>query len=241
MEKLLYKFSSHIIILAKGNKKLIKEKGGKNITWLPNGPDLKIFKQSDLPKKSEIFSFKNPFKLYYLGAHGQANALDVLVDAARILKELPIEIILVGDGPEKQYLMHYAKQLKNVIFLDPIPKAKIPTLMKDADAILLTLKNINLYRYGVSPNKLYDAYAIGRPVITNVMGDVNIEVNTYKLGFTAQADSPESLALAIKKLFNTPISERQKMALRGRSLAEKIYSREKIIDKFNKLLIDIIN
>ena len=55
------------------------------------------------------------------------------------------------------------------IFLFKIQFQKdIPDLLKDAHAIILTLKGVKLFSYGVSPNKLYDAYAIGRPVITNV-------------------------------------------------------------------------
>ena len=61
-----------------------------------------------------------------------------------MIKDLPIKIILVGDGPEKNNLIQYAKGLNNVEFINPIPKKKIPYLLKDANAIVLTLKNIKL-------------------------------------------------------------------------------------------------
>ena len=87
-----------------------------------------------------------------------------------------IRFRFVGDGPEKQSLVKQAIDLKSVSFEDPVPKAQIPSLMAESDAILLSLRDVPLFSYGVSPNKLYDAYAIGRPVITTVAGAINQEV-----------------------------------------------------------------
>ena len=55
-------------------------------------------------------------------------------------------------------------------------KDKMPSLIASADAVIISLKDVPLFRYGVSPNKLYDAYAIGRPVITTIPGHINEEV-----------------------------------------------------------------
>ena len=48
--------------------------------------------------------------------------------------------------------------------------------MREADAILISLKDVDLFKYGISPNKLYDAYALGRPIISTVGGVVNEEM-----------------------------------------------------------------
>tara|TARA_B100000886_G_scaffold296523_1_gene223783 strand:+ start:40089 stop:41327 length:1239 start_codon:yes stop_codon:yes gene_type:complete len=240
MEKFLYRNSSHIIVLAKGSKKYVKEKGGLNISWLPNGPNLNQFKCEKIKKEPKKFTFSEPFKIYYTGAHGEANSLYTVIDAARLLEKLPILLILVGDGPEKNDLIKYSKGLRNVIFKDSMPKKKIPHLLKDANAILITLKNVKLFRYGVSPNKLYDAYALSKPVITNIVGDINNEVESNYLGVTAKPEDPEALAIAIKKLFMKTPEERKKMSQNGRKIAEKIYSREKIINSYNQILKNII-
>ena len=240
MEKFLYRNSSHIIVLAKGSKKYVKEKGGLNISWLPNGPDLKKFKCEKNKKEPEKFSFSNPFKIYYTGAHGDANSLHTVIDAARLLEKFPILLILVGDGPEKENLIKYSKGLSNVIFKDSLPKKEMPHLLKDANAILICLKNVQLFRYGVSPNKLYDAYALAKPVITNVPGDINNEVESNYLGVTAKPEDPKDLALAIKNLFMKTPEEREKISQNARKIAEKIYSREKIINRYDQILKKII-
>lgn len=240
MERFLYRNSSHIIVLAEGSKKYVKERGGLNISWLPNGPDLKNFKSEEIKKEPEEFTFSDPLKVYYTGAHGDANSLYTVIDAARLLQKLPILIILVGDGPEKNNLIKYSKGLSNLIFKDSLPKKKMPYLLKDANAILITLKNLELFRYGVSPNKLYDAYALSKPVITNIPGDVNNEVESNYLGVTAKPEDPQDLALAIKKLFMIPPQERIKMSQNGRKIAEENYSREKIINRYDQILKNII-
>ena len=147
----------------------------------------------------------------------------------------------MGDGPEKQSLIRLAEDLKSVSFEDPVPKAQIPDLMAEADAILLSLKDVPLFRYGVSPNKLYDAYALGRPVITTVAGAINAEVEDCRLGETAPPGDPKALAAAIKRLMETPKSERQAMANRAIELAHSIYSRQRINAEYNALLREVIS
>jgi glycosyltransferase involved in cell wall biosynthesis len=92
----------------------------------------------------------------------------------------------------------------------------------------------------VSPNKLYDAYAIGRPVITTVAGSINAEVETHRLGVTAEPGDPQALADAILRLTQTPRAEREAMAARATQLAHSTYSRQRINSEYNRLLRAVI-
>ncbi len=236
IEKITYKFSDHIIVLSKDSIDYIKERGGKKISWLPNGPDLKLFQFSELPEENNGFNFQRPFTIIYTGAHGESNDLFTVLEAAKLIKEFPIKFIFIGDGPDKNRLMELSRNQKNITFLDPIPKKDIPNFIKNADSILVTLKNIPVFRYGISPNKLYDAYAIGRPVITNIPGSINNEVLKNNLGVTCVSENPNELSNAILKLFYLPRKDRLNMGKRARELAETIYSRDIINKKFNIVL-----
>ena len=138
-------------------------------------------------------------------------------------------------------MIRFAEDLKSVEFESPVPKAQIPDLMAEADAILLSLKDVPLFRYGVSPNKLYDAYSLGRPVITTVAGAVNAEVEEYRLGVTSPPGDPQALADAIQRLLDTPNSERQAMANRAIELAHSTYSRQRINAEYDCLLRGLIS
>ena len=236
MERQLYRHASTVVVLAKGAETFVRDRGARQTAWLPNGPDLDLFTPRLLPPAHSVFT------VLYAGAHGDANALENVIAAARLLEQqhTPLRIRFVGDGPEKQALMHVAADLQSVSFEAPVSKAQIPDLMAEADAILLSLRDVPLFRYGVSPNKLYDAYALGRPVITTVVGAINAEVEEHRLGVTAPPGDPQALAAAIQRLMNTPLPERQAMAERAIQLAHTTYSRQRVIAEYNTLLRGVI-
>lgn len=236
MERKIYRHASTVVVLAQGAEPFVRERGARRTAWLPNGPDLALFTPRPLLDDRPVFT------VLYAGAHGDANALDNVIAAARLLEQrhVPVRLRFVGDGPEKQSLIRLAEDLKSVSFEAPLPKVQIPDLMAEADAILLSLKDVPLFRYGVSPNKLYDAYALGRPVITTVAGAINAEVEEYRLGVTAPPGDPKALAAAINRLMETPKSERQAMANRAIELAYSTYSRQRINSEYNALLRGVI-
>ena len=161
-----------------------------------------------------------------------ANDLANVVKAAYFLKDLPIEIILVGDGPEKSNLQKFAQELDNVFFLDPVPKKDMPELLSSADAILISLADVRLFEYGVSPNKLFDAYAVGRPVIITINGIIYEEVEKNNLGIGVPPGQPEKLSEAIIKLFKKNRTERVTLSLNSRMMVDKFYSKDLILNEY---------
>ena len=242
MEIYLYKNSDLIIVLTNGVKKYIENKKGVNVICLPNGPDLSTFKFKSLPPENkENFNNHRKFLILYSGAHGKVNGLMNVINASRLLKNYPIEIHLVGDGPEKINLIKACKGIKNIKFFDPIPKLKMPYMISKYDSVLLSLGNIALFKYGVSPNKLYDAYAVGRPIIATVPGDINDEIKKLNLGIGTVPDNPRKLANAIISIFNKPRNVREEMGKNARKCAENLYSRDLILQKLNVSLSKLIN
>ena len=236
MERQLYSNAHTVVVLAQGAERYVRERGARRTAWLPNGPDLELFASQPLPPDQATFT------VLYAGAHGDANALENVIEAVRLLEKRnsPVRFQFIGDGPEKQALIQQAVGLKTVVFNNPVPKAEIPARMAQADAILLSLRDVPLFRYGVSPNKLYDAYAIGRPVITTVAGSINAEVETHHLGVTAEPGDSQDLADAILRLAQTSRVEREAMAKRATELAHSTYSRQRINAEYNRLLREIV-
>ena len=116
----------------------------------------------------------------------------------------------------------------------------IPKLIGESNAVVVTLKRVKLYSYGVSPNKLYDAYAIGRPVISSISGVINNEVEAEGVGLTAESEDSRELAKAIFRISNLDSMKIKEMGIRARKLAENTYSRKLVIDKYNDLLSSFI-
>ena len=244
LESSLYCNSDCVIVLAKGSIEYVRQRGTRSICHLPNGPDLNSI-TADLSQEQAKDKFsvdRSRFCLMYTGAHGEANALDGLINAARLLeREYPnrFQILLVGDGPEKQKLQSLAHDVACVEFRAPVPKRDIPDLLAAADGLILTLRDIPLFKYSVSPNKLYDYYAAMRPVIVSVGGAVNDEVETLSLGFTAEPESPRQLADAIIKLSLLPSNEREAMGARALQLVQRVYSRQAVLHTLTKIVGDL--
>jgi len=237
----LYRHSDRVIVLSQGCLSYVKEKGAKEVVWLPNGPELDTFRSGFSVEAAKQHFRVDPerFSLLYGGAHGKANALETVVKACQILEQKApdkFQILLVGDGPEKASLMHLAKGLKCLEFRDPIPKKEMPDLLKSVDAGLLTLEDIPLFKYGVSPNKLYDYYAARKPVVVAVGGLVNAEVEHYTLGTIANPEQPQELAQAILTLRELPETERLAMGDRAYQLAQDVYSRSRVSEKLLALV-----
>ena len=236
LELFLYRSASHVIVLSEGCLRYVKSAGGEFVTHIPNGPDLTKFRYSVPPDTGF-------FEILYAGAHGEANDLSNVIKAAAIMQSwqiVGIRFILIGDGPEKESLKIQASGLSNVTFMDPVPKDIMPRLFAESDAILISLSDVPLFRYGVSPNKLYDAYASGRPVISTISGMINNEIDLLCLGSTSEPNNPLDLVNAILSLASTSHKERTLMGKRARHLAKTKYSRNKAINSLDILISDIL-
>lgn len=233
LERSLYESAERTIVLLPAASDYIVPLGipRERIVWIPNGVDLDPFPPPPEPPASDTFT------LMYLGSHGIANGLDNILSAMRIVQADPagrrIAVRLIGHGAEKPRLIEMAKRmdLANVRFEAPVTKAEIPALVAEADAFLICVRNKpNLYRFGISMNKIYDYLAAARPTIisTNAANNPIAEANA---GLTVPPESPEALARAILELAAMPHAERVEMGRAGRLHAESHYSMKKLAER----------
>ena len=98
------------------------------------------------------------FLVGYIGGHAMSNALDTLLDTAKIVPPNDIAFVLVGNGTEKQNLMQRVRNehIENVFFLPSIHKLAVPEFLMQMDVLYIGWKKNPLYRFGISPNKIFD-------------------------------------------------------------------------------------
>ena len=199
---------------------------------LSNGVDVEKFdprQQSDILQQ---WSVGKKMTVVYAGLHGIAQGLDQIIKAAvKLDKTVPeLQIILIGDGPEKTQLADLAKQLNisNITFVDPQTKDKIPEIWASADIALISLKQ---YLPGAVPSKLYEAMASGVPVVIIAEGEPAGIVNNSKCGLVIQPYDIDGIADAIKTLVNNR-DIRMHMGKNGRATVEKFYDRKLILHRF---------
>lgn len=157
------------------------------------------------------------FLVGYLGGHALSNALDTLLDTAKIVSTNGIKFILVGNGVEKQHLMQRAdnEHINNVYFLPPINKSMVPSFLEAMDALYIGWKKNPLYRFGISPNKIFDYMMSGKPVVHSVEAG-NDPVSEAACGKSVEAENPQKAAEAFVALKQMPLAERQQMGINGK-------------------------
>jgi glycosyltransferase involved in cell wall biosynthesis len=153
----------------------------------------------------------------YAGAHGVANALDTLLDAAHLMKDDPVAFVLVGGGPAKHDLQQRARAegLHNVCFIEPTKKETIPALLRCFDIAYIGLQRQPLFRFGIAPNKLTDYMMAARPVLLAIEAG-NDPVADAGCGLTITPEDPLAVAQGVRRLLAYSADERQTMGERGR-------------------------
>jgi glycosyltransferase involved in cell wall biosynthesis len=212
----------------------------ERVVWIPNGVDLSLFPRTEPPVRAAAA----PFTLMYFGAHGQANGLDNVLQAMKLVQDQQgaqrIELRMIGDGPLKPALMAQAQQLglNNVSFEPPVPKNQIPALAAEADAFVFNLIDAPVFRYGISSNKLFDFMASERPIVFSCDSSNN-PVNDANAGYTISAGRPLELADAMLKIAATPIEERQRMGRAGREYVEKNHGFQQLSSRLAVVLDEV--
>jgi glycosyltransferase involved in cell wall biosynthesis len=171
------------------------------IAMIPNGCDLTIFDGSATSWRPAAIA-PNDLMAVFAGAHGEANGLDAVLDAAGVLKRRGVErvqLLLIGEGKCKAALQERAARelLTNVHFLSAVPKLRLAGLMAATDIGLQVLANVPAFYFGTSPNKFFDYIAAGLPVLINYPGWLAELVTEHHCGFSVPPDDSEAFAQAL--------------------------------------------
>jgi glycosyltransferase involved in cell wall biosynthesis len=179
------------------------------------------------------------FIVGYAGSHGLANALNQLIDAAYLIQEQQVSFVLVGQGQEKENLQKHTlnKGLHNAIFLPPVPKGSIPSLLVAMDVLYIGWRRQPLYRFGVSPNKLMDYMMAAKPVIHSIEAGNDI-VSESGCGITAPPEEPEAIANAVMKMIAMTLEDRESMGMRGREYVLANHTYHVLAQKFLSIMED---
>lgn len=235
LEKKIYFAAKHIIALSPGMKEGICRTGypQERVTMIPNSADLGLFQPTRERLDDDRFGPPDDVRFIFTGAHGPANGLDALLDAAAELKRRKargVRIVLIGDGKSKPHLLERSQRegLEDfVTFIPRIPKTELATLLPRMDVGLMILKNLPSFYYGTSPNKFFDYLASGIPVLNNYPGWVADMIKEHDCGRGIPPDDPRAFADAML-WFRQHRNELPEMGRRGRALAEARFSRDEL-------------
>jgi glycosyltransferase involved in cell wall biosynthesis len=204
--------------------------------YLPNGIDLTPQPDSAPPPEVQNAVRDDVFTVGFVGTLGHANVLETLIDAAKLLGPDEAQVVVVGHGPERDGLMARAAGVPNVTFAGPIPKARVGSAIRRFDACYVGYRRSPLYRFGVSPNKLYEYMAAGRPVLF-AADAANQPVRDADCGRTVAPEDPAALAAAIRSLIAASPSDRARLGTNARAYVERHHDYARLAEELSGILV----
>jgi glycosyltransferase involved in cell wall biosynthesis len=207
---------------------------------IPNGISLEEKKNSEhIDEKTRELIPDEKFIVGYTGTFGLANSLATLFKTASILQKQKHDVffVVVGKGPEKDSLIALQEQLdlKNLIIIDSVPKIQIQSLLSFFDVCIITLARQPLFRFGISPNKIFDYMYAGKPIIQAIESGNDI-IAEASCGFTVEPENPNAIADAVITLYNMSQEERKALGENGRKYVLENHSYKKLAKDFLSLI-----
>ncbi|MCL6244582.1 glycosyltransferase family 4 protein [Acinetobacter sp. ANC 7200] len=242
IEDRAYKNSDFVLSNLKNSYEHMQSRGMKpeKFAWVPNG-FLKEEVESAQPLEQSTLDQlpKDKFIVGYAGTLGIANALDSFIRAANELRVYSeIAFVLVGNGKLKQRLQQQVNELglTNVYFVDAIPKRQVQSLLKVFNVCYIGLTRDPLFRFGVSPNKLFDYLYAGKPILYAIDSGRYTPVTDSQSGIQIEPENVEHIVDGVLKLYNMSPEERAVMGQNGHQEAVQSYEYGSLTKKLASIL-----
>lgn len=243
-EKRMYQKSDAIIFTAENMYLYIKERGWEKqipkskTYYINNGVDLEMFlyNRDTYQVLDDDLQNGKLFKVVYTGSIRQVNRVGLLLDAAKKIQKPNIKILIWGDGDEKEQLEKRVQkeQINNVVFKGRIDKFYIPYIVSHADLNIMHSTPANIFRFGISANKMFDYLAAERPVVVDFPCPYN-PCMQCKAGVPVDEPTPQNVASAIEHM--AMLSEDQyKNYCLGASAGAKEYDFKELTKKLITLI-----
>jgi glycosyltransferase involved in cell wall biosynthesis len=241
-EKLMYRKANRVIVNSPGYVNHVSDLGAKRVELVPNGGEPGMFaKNADGSTFRAAHHLENKFIVLYAGAHGMANDLDIIIQAADQIRENEnIHFVFIGDGKEKQNLIKHAQDLdlENVTFLPTCPKEEIANVISAADICTAILQPIPLFKT-TFPNKVFDYMVAEKPVLLAIDGVIRQVVEEANAGVFVAPGHPDIMAKTILELSKSPDKLKQ-MGKSGREFIIKHYNRRDIANTLAMIIEDMV-
>jgi len=203
----------------------------KTETW-SSGVDLDVFK----PGRNTLA--RRAFRIIYHGNFAENRGLDSVIRALSLIKDEPVELMLMGSGSGLRSLKTLVARLgleRRVIFYPPVSHAEVPRHIHEASIGILPFPNEDGWNVS-SPIKLFEYLACGKPVIvTNIPAHINV-VNGKEFAFWAENATPEAIAYAIIGAMNARHTF-DRLVREARRFVEENFSWEKQAARLERFLL----
>ncbi len=245
LEMFLYRRADLIVAVTHAFKNKLAMRGvePKKIEVITNGVDMTRFRPR--PKDAALvqqLGLEGYFVAGYVGTHGMAHHLETILDAAQTIDSRPsgdvFRFLLLGDGARKQALKDEAARrgLRNVIFIDSVPKDDVPRYWSLLDVSIIHLRKTELFTT-VIPSKLFECMGMGLPVLHGVAGESADIVRRDDVGIVFEPENAAQLIEGLGQLQRDPglLAGYRTRGLSAAALYDRASLAERMLDSLQAL------
>jgi len=241
----LYRRAAAVTVVCPGFRKRLMEAGvpSERVHFFPLWVDDRVYRPlTPSQAVAREWDLAGKFNVMFAGAMGIAQGLDVVVEAARLLRDLgDVQFVLIGDGADLARLKALAttRRAGNVAFVPRQPAERMAEFFSWAAGLLVHLRDSPGFRLTI-PSKTQSYMACGRPVIMAAAGEGADFVRSHGVGLVCPPENPEALAQAVRKLYQMSPEERGRMGEAGRAICMEMFAKSKLVGQYEELLHRVV-
>ncbi|MEP3837374.1 MAG: WcaI family glycosyltransferase [Algibacter sp.] len=229
IEKFVLNKADIVSTISFGMINKLKSKTDTNTYYLTNWIDIEKFNNK---LETHKYLGADTFKILYSGNIGAKQDWAFFIEVLNHLKKLDnIEVIVVGEGAEKDNVLQKIKDFDFVKHYNLVPYEELPALLSSADLHILFQKADVIDT--VMPSKILGMMASAKPSIVtgNLKSEVAKVFEDSKGGFYFDGKSIEKLINQIVLLKENK-QMRLELGENAKAYVKEIYSKDKVLDKF---------
>ena len=239
-ENKCYQNADLVITASEGQRNhIIKRYPKIPVKTISQASDIELFNKVDKSFKLPEWA-QGKFIFTHIGSLGLIHNVNFILDCALYLKNQSpaskILIVLIGEGAERRDLESKVIKygLDNVRFTGLLPKTEVVNWVHASVATLFTTLN-NPVQNTSSPNKIFDSFAAGKPIIQTTTGWIKDLVDETECGINVDPDNCEDFVHAMDLLASSN-GFAKVLGNNGLKLAKGRFNRDKLAQKYLKAI-----
>lgn len=236
-EKLCYKSASLVVPCSKGMEEGVLKKHKTAMTLvIPNASDVELFGNVTAEDKELPKEFLGKKLFLYAGSLGLMDEVEQIIEGMKLVSDPDILLLIIGDGAERKHLVNLVNnyKLNNIKFLGLMPKTEVIKWFYRVEASFVTFRDLPVLHTS-SPNKMFDSFAAGVPIIQSTKGWIKELVKETNCGINVDPNKPETFKEAIEKIASDK-DFRNELATNAKKLALNDFNRDILAKKYLEAL-----
>jgi glycosyltransferase involved in cell wall biosynthesis len=180
--------------------------GARRVVVVGNWKDPADFRfpPDQIQRTREELGLKNGVvAICFVANLGRERRLEPLL--AAVAADKRFACVIGGSGSQADLVRRYAAENKNIIYLGRVQPDRVPLVTAACDVVYYGFDETNPNAQWSAPNKLYEAIAAGKPLLTGRFGEIGDTVLSNRCGILGDTQTKSGMALALEQLASTSV------------------------------------